>query len=115
MLLELNGSSGLRLVLFLYPLHHLLLVDEHLLEGVEVRLQVLQLHLAVLRGRDGGSHLLGSLCKVGKEGEECDFKCHFGNQIVETEDLLVQCPLSTVERETEVKRISISRISFDTI
>ena len=37
--------------------HHLLLLDEHLLERVEVGLQVLQLHVIGRRGRDSGGHL----------------------------------------------------------
>ena len=41
--------------------HHLLLLDEHLLEGVEMWFQVLQLHVVGGRGGDGRRHLAAKI------------------------------------------------------
>ena len=43
-----------------HSVHHLLLLDEHLLERVEVSLQVLQLHVTGSGVSQGGSDLVSS-------------------------------------------------------
>ena len=64
----------LRLSRRVHPVHHLLLLDEHLLEGIQMGLQVLQLHVAGRRIGDGVGDLVRSSCDGKKTSKICLWK-----------------------------------------
>ena len=74
---HISSIYSLHLSRLVHGVHHLLLLDEHRLERVEVRLQVLQLHVRGRGVRQRCRHLVRSRCK-----ETIVNKCRFVKHIV---------------------------------